>query len=114
MIQGRVLIVVGGIMVPLAHAVAQELPRYDVASYCDEIAGLGGQSSEMMKEACFDEEQASYDATKPTWNELPAAVRRYCRKIAEIGGHGSYMMLKACIDEELSAKKSNEGRQFKY
>lgn len=94
-------------------AFAQDLPRFDVEKYCDEIASLGGSSSEMMKGACFDQEQTAYDKSKSRWTELPSSIRSYCLDISRFGG-ASYMMLDACIDQEIKAKQGNDGRAFKY
>ena len=42
-------------------AAAQGLPRYDVEAHCDQVASFGGNPSEMIRQGCFQQEQAAYD-----------------------------------------------------
>lgn len=91
-------------------AFAQDLPRYDVAAHCAEVASFGGDHSAVLEKGCFAVEQESYDALKPKWPELPEAMRAHCGKVAEFGG-GSYQMLKGCVDMETEASGENT---FKY
>jgi len=40
-------------------AIAQDLPRYDVKAHCDQVASFTGSPSEMIRQGCFQQEQAS-------------------------------------------------------
>jgi hypothetical protein len=90
-----------------------EMPDYDVKAYCARIASIGGSPSEMMLQACYQQEQSAYDGLKPRWDSLPASERAYCDRIARVGGNGSFMMLGACIDQERAAASDNQGFQFR-
>lgn len=93
---------------------AQDMPRYDVAAYCKAVAGYGGNHSEMLEEACFDQEQEAYDSLKPEWAELASKMRDYCDQVATFGSEGSYLLLEACIDQEMQSAGVNRKRKFKY
>ncbi|MFI5020763.1 MAG: hypothetical protein ACHQRJ_03780 [Alphaproteobacteria bacterium] len=91
-----------------------EMPRYDVAAHCKAIAEVGGAPSEAIRQGCYQQEQAAYDALKPRWDQLEAAMRQHCDQIARAGGRGSYAILEGCIQQEIEAGKANKGFEFKY
>ena len=97
----------------LAAGARAEMPNYDVDAHCKEIASLGGESSQLMLNACYKQEQAAYDQLKPTWDQLPAAMRAHCDRIASLGGGGSFLMLNACVDQEQQAAQQNGSFKFK-
>jgi hypothetical protein len=92
----------------LAHA---EMPDYDVKSYCARISSMGGASSQMVKQGCFENEQAAYNHVKPVWDSLSTETRNYCQRIAHYTG--SYAALEGCVDMEQSAQQSNGDFTFK-
>jgi hypothetical protein len=93
-------------------ALSQEIPRYDVNSYCKKVANSVGEYSATIEQGCFDSEQNSYNETKIIWGGLPKSMKAYCDKIARYDGSGSYDILKGCIEMESSA--SSKSKDFKY
>ena len=95
-----------------AGSAAAEMPRYDVDSYCERIARVGGDYSAVMFDGCFEMEQSAYDALKARWNKLSSEMRGYCDRVARVGGDGSYSMLQGCVEIEKAA--SSNQKTFKY
>jgi hypothetical protein len=96
-----------------AAAARAEMPDYDVKAHCQRISAIGGTPSQMILQGCYQQEQAAYDALKPMWDTLPAALRAHCDHIARIGGGGTFMILQGCIEQETSAAQQNDKFQFK-
>lgn len=90
-----------------------EMPDYDVKRHCDRVSKMGGSQSQMLFNACFDQEQDAYNSLKPRWDSLPQSLRSHCDNVARIGGGGSFTMLGGCVQQEESAAKANAGRTFK-
>lgn len=90
---------------------AQDIPVYDVNSYCEEVASVGGSSSQSVKRGCFQMEQSAYDEVKEVWHSVPDETRSYCDEVASIGG-GSYSTLNGCIAMESRARQENENFEF--
>jgi hypothetical protein len=84
-----------------------EMPNYDVDGHCGQVSSFGGSPSQMIKQACYQQEQHAYDGLKPTWDALPSGMQRHCDQVARFGGGGSYMLLAACVDQERAASDSN-------
>lgn len=101
-----------GVMVAAGPAAAQDMPRYDVAAYCDQIAAFGGAPSAVIRNGCVQQEQAAYDALKAKWAALPANMQKHCNQVATAVGMGSYAILKGCVDMENSA--ASRPPAFKY
>ncbi|MDB5600944.1 MAG: hypothetical protein JWN71_2988 [Xanthobacteraceae bacterium] len=93
---------------------AQELPRFDVAQHCTKVANFSGTSSEMLRQGCFDMEQAAYDSLKLSWGTLTSSMRSHCVKVATFSLPGSYSLLQGCIQMETGAQEQGKSRQFKY
>lgn len=106
-------IIIACLMTLVASQAMAEMPTYDVNRHCDKISKVGGAPSQMMLNACFDQEQSSYDALKQRWDSLPQAMKTHCDKIARIGGVGSFMMLNSCVEQEEEAAKTNASRTFR-
>jgi hypothetical protein len=95
-------------------AARAEMPDYDVNVYCKQVAAVGGAPSQMILGGCYRQEQESYDALKPTWDQLPATMRAYCDQVARVGGSGgAYMILKGCIDQEQQSAQQNGAFKFR-
>ena len=88
------------------------MPRYDVEAHCNEVAGFGGEFSEMMYDGCFDMEQAAYNNLKDRWTDLPGRMRGHCEDIASFGGPGSYSMLEGCVQMEEAAASTDNTFQY--
>lgn len=95
------------------EAAAQEMPRFDVEKACDEMARISGPRSEFLYNGCFNQEQTAYNALKPVWGGLPAAVRATCEEMTRLAGQ-TYFLLKGCVDQEMSAREANKDREFKF
>lgn len=109
----RVLIGAGvGLVLLAGDVAAQDLPEFNVERHCKSMSAMSGGSNFMLK-ACFDQEQATYDAAKAEWSALDAKIKRHCLQMARMGGTPSYFMLQACIEQELSAKEAASGFKFK-
>lgn len=93
-------------------ATAQDIPRYDVAGHCAQVAAVGGAPSEVARNGCIQMEQAAYDNLKRSWSAFPAPTRAHCNRVATFSGPGSYNILKGCIDMEQAARGT--APSFKY
>lgn len=87
------------------------VPDFDVKTYCNHIASLGGSSSQMVMQGCFQNEQAAYDRLKPVWDGLPQSTRAYCTRITKMSP--SYATLDGCVDMESSAAQSNQNFELR-
>lgn len=98
--------------VPLlcTSAAAQSLPRYDVPSYCQQVADVSGGSS-MIYNGCIKMEQEAYDSLKSAWSGIPSRTRSYCDEVAQVSD-GSYSILKGCV--EMEADASSNTPEFKF
>lgn len=91
-------------------AQAQTIPRYNVESYCQQVADVSGGSA-MIFNGCMDMEQQAYNVLKPNWAKIPGRSRNYCDEVARVTG-GSYAILQGCIEMETGA--ANSPRSFDY
>ena len=90
-----------------------EMPNYDVKAHCTQIASYGGSLSQSLLQTCYQQEQSAYDALKPSWDQLPAAMRQHCNQIASYGGTGSFSLLRTCVQQENAAARQNGEFQFR-
>lgn len=108
---GKALAVVGLSVVALTStAQAQELPRFDVEGYCEDVAEFGGGSHSIYN-GCIDMEQQAYNRLKDDWPTLSARVRNYCTEIGSFGGE-SYSTMMGCVDMETQAASGQRGFSF--
>lgn len=91
-----------------------ELPKFDVNTHCDNVANAIGESSEMIRSGCFEQEQTSYNNLKKVWETLPKSMQSHCTAVAKSMAPGSYMILDGCVTQELESKAGNSNFQFKY
>lgn len=96
-----------------SSTVMADMPDFDVKAHCNEVANFGGSSSQMILSGCYHQEQASYNARKPIWDRLPAAVRKHCNEVAKFGSPGSYLILSGCVQQESTASKANDNFVFR-
>ncbi|WP_148254850.1 hypothetical protein [Aidingimonas lacisalsi] len=106
LIAGAALVSVSGVVS------AQDVPKYDVESHCQEVADIGGGSSNTMYNSCIDMEQSAYDGLKGVWESVPASTREHCDQVASVGGAGSYSLLESCVDMETSAAENKSEFSF--
>jgi hypothetical protein len=88
------------------------MPNYDVGGHCKKIATFGGTSSQVILNACYQQEQSAYNGLRPAWRQLSAMTRAHCDQVAKFGGDGSFMILQACIEQERTAAHANDDFQF--
>jgi len=94
------------------EARAQDIPEFNVERHCKSMAAMSGGSNFMLK-ACYDQEQATYDAAKAEWPTLDGKIKKHCIGMARMGGPPSYFMLHTCIQQEVSAKEAAGGFKLK-
>lgn len=99
-------------MVVAVAASAQTMPRFDVETHCEQVAGFGGEFSNTMYNSCVDMEQSAYSGLKEGWSSLPATIQNHCEEVAGFGGPGSYTMLESCVDMEVSAGSNRSEFSF--
>lgn len=91
---------------------AGEIPRFDVETQCEQIAGFGGEFSNSTYNGCIAMEQSAYDRLKQSWDSIPSGIRSQCIEIATFGGPGSYSTLGGCIDMETQAAANKKSFSF--
>lgn len=84
-------------------AMAQDVPRYDPETHCDNVAG----DSSRLYNHCIESEQESYDAVKRAWANVPERPRSHCADIAD-----SYRLLEHCLKRETEADENRSGFSF--
>lgn len=108
---GKALAVAGLSVVALAStAQAQEVPRFDVEGYCEEVAEFGGGSHSIYS-GCIDMEQQAYNRLKSDWPGLSTRIRNYCTEIGTFGGE-SYSTMQGCVDMETQAASGQSEFSF--
>lgn len=91
-------------------ASADDVPRYDVESYCQDVSDMAGGSNSIFN-SCIDMEQDAYNELKSRWSGLSARTRSYCDEIGQTAGE-SYSIMNSCVDMETEAA-DNRG-SFSY
>jgi hypothetical protein len=90
-------VVVGSLLLTTA-AMADSVPKYDMARTCrlDHAAASGLAVTESMKSCMRDEKQALAQLQKQ-WSKFPAQKRAGCASQNTIGGTPSYVGLLTCL-----------------
>ncbi|MBY6206904.1 MULTISPECIES: hypothetical protein [Halomonas] len=104
------LVLLGGLL--MAAPALAEIPRFDVETHCEQVAGFGGDFSNTMYNSCIDMEQGAYNGLKGRWATLPPTIQSHCEEVASFGGPGSYTMLQSCVDMEVSAGSNRSEFSF--
>ena len=105
------LVILAG-LVAASTASAGDIPRYDVAVHCENMAGIGGNYSASVYNTCVEVEQDAYNGLKTRWEGLPNRVRSHCDELASIGGTGSYSVLETCVEVEMDAEGNKKAFQY--
>lgn len=108
----KALITAALAILPLATAQADQIPRFDVETHCEQVAGFGGDYSSTMYNSCIDQEQGAYNNLKGQWGSLSSRIQDHCEQVAGFGGPGSYTMLESCVQMESSA--ANNRSEFSF
>ena len=90
--------VVLGSLLATTVAMADSVPKYDMARTCrlDHAAASGLAVSESTKNCVRDEKQASAQLQKQ-WSKFPAPKRAGCVSQNTVGGTPSYVGLLSCL-----------------
>ena len=62
-------------------AAASDMPFYDPGAYCRQVANAVG-GSEVIRGACFNNEQAAYDGLKVRWPGISRQTRLHCNQVS--------------------------------
>jgi hypothetical protein len=98
-----VLVCAGAVLgASVMYAAESDLPVYNMAAHCNEVAeAVGG--SYAIESGCMDMEKEAKAALAIM--NIEQRILKYCDEIAKAVG-GSYEILKGCIDMEMEAKKN--------
>jgi hypothetical protein len=86
-----------------AVAVADEVPKFDIAQECQSEGG----SKATLDRFAQDEGQAR-DQLQPEWSGFSAADKSQCIKETSLDGSPSYVELLTCLEMARDAKKSSK------
>lgn len=106
----KVLILAAAALAAPLAASADELPRYDVETHCEEVAEFGGGSHSLYN-SCVQMEQGSYNNLRGEWASVEAGVRQHCDEVATFTG-GSYQLLESCVQMETRAGANRKSFSF--
>jgi hypothetical protein len=114
----RIGVIVGlAILIVPRGAWAENLPNYDMTTFCHRVAGDSGDADALMSGAentlnrCMNHEQDSYETVKSKWPTLPMTIQSFCEKATLAAGDGSYEKLKSCIEQKMPPSWSTRGDQ---
>lgn len=99
-------IIAAAVIMAATPAIAEEIPRFDVDGYC---TGLFPDSQSMTL-VCLKSQQESYNALKPVWSQIPAAIRDHCTELFP----DAYKMVEVCVEKEMESAQANESFEFKF
>lgn len=93
------------LLLPLAVAVSDTVPRYNIEPTCK--GGLGSPGLNERYSVCMSEEQNARTKLEANWARYPAGDRTQCARTSGMGS-GSYVELLTCLEMDADA------RQLKY
>ena len=89
----------------LVVAVADQVPKFDIARSCNLISNAAASVSEQQPiERCASDEHRAQQQLESQWSTFPAASRAQCRTMEAIGDTPSYVSLLTCLQENQLAK----------
>jgi hypothetical protein len=92
------------LLLPLAVAVSDAVPRYDVEPSCK--GGLNSPGLNERYSRCIAEEGAAHKKLEASWSQYPAGDRTTCSATARMGT-ASYVELLTCLELARDAAKLN-------
>ena len=98
---------------PAAAQPAPAIPTFDPEAYCQRSMRTLNQNSQFLLNACLEQEQASYDLLKESWEATPATIRNHCMRSMRTISITSYFMLQACVEQEVQSGRANQRFQFR-
>jgi hypothetical protein len=82
----------------LVVAVADQVPRFDIARSCKlDVAATTGLSVDQSLKICISDEQKARQQLGSQWSKFPAAGRANCTANESVGGTPSYVSLLTCL-----------------
>jgi|GEM_PF-1809428 len=85
-----------------APTVGADLPAFDTAAHCAEVAAAGGGGSYAVEAGCRRMEAAA--RTDLAGRAIEPRILAHCTQVATAGGAGSYSVLRGCIRMEERAR----------
>ena len=89
----------------LVVAVADQVPKFDIARSCKLISNAAASVSEQQPiERCASDEHRAQQQLESQWSTFPAASRAQCSSMEAIGDTPSYVDLLTCLQANQLAK----------
>ena len=89
----------------LVSAVADQVPKFDIARSCKLISVAAASISEPQPiERCASDEHQAQQQIESKWSTFPAANRAQCSSMEAIGDTPSYVSLLTCLQMDKTAK----------
>lgn len=85
------------VAVPLAIAVADELPKFDTSKSCKAAFSAYTGVDKARYDTCLKEETDAGAQISSTWAQWPARDRAHCAQLAALGGTPSYVEMLTCL-----------------
>ena len=90
------------LLLPLAFAVSDALPRFDIEPTCK--GGLNSPGLNERYSRCLSEEKDAHAKLETNWSKYPASDRNLCARTSGMGS-GSYVELLTCLEMDADARK---------
>jgi len=90
------------LLLPLAFAVSDALPRFDIEPTCK--GGLNSPGLNERYSRCISEEQDARKKLETNWSRYPAGDRAQCARTATMASP-SYVELLTCLEMDADARK---------
>lgn len=90
------------LLLPLAFAVSDALPRFDIEPTCK--GGLNSPGLNERYSRCISEEKEAHKTLQANWSGYPAGDRARCARTAGMASP-SYVELLTCIEMAADARK---------
>jgi hypothetical protein len=90
------------LLLPLAIAVADEVPRFNIEPSCK--GGLDSPGLNERYSRCISEENGARQKLMGAWSSYPAADRAQCTDTAKMGAP-SYVELLTCLEMARDARQ---------
>ncbi len=89
----------------LVVAVADQVPRFDVARSCKlDDAAMAGVSVDQPLKRCTGDEEKAQEELRSQWSTFSTSNRESCVSLEAVGGVPSYVSLLTCLQLSKSTK----------
>jgi hypothetical protein len=86
-----------------AVAVADEMPKFDIARECRSEGG-----TQAVLDRCAQDERQARDQLQPEWGQFSVSDKSQCLKETSIDGTPSYVEFLTCLEMAREVKKSSK------